>query len=86
MNWNRVGTNGMQSGEYRVGKFAADEGALCTLYGLWHKDDRLGYFSDFDSAQVAAEEHAKANVEHDRRMAASSPGVRVDGPVGPLSE
>ena len=23
------------------------------------------------------------NVEHDRRMAASSPGVRVDGPVGP---
>lgn len=51
----------MQSGEYRVGKFAADEGALCTLYGLWHKDDRLGYFSDFDSAQVAAEEHAKGN-------------------------
>ena len=51
----------MQSGEYRVGKFAADEGALCTLYGLWHKDDRLGYFSDFYSAQVAAEEHAKAN-------------------------
>ncbi len=23
------------------------------------------------------------NVEHDRRTAASSPGVRVDGPVGP---
>ena len=30
MNWNRVGTNGMQSGEYRVGKFAADEGAQST--------------------------------------------------------
>lgn len=73
MNWNRVGTNGMQSGEYRVGKFAADEGALCTLYGLWHKDDRLGYFSDFDSAQVAAEEHAKANVELRGGPAASSP-------------
>ena len=26
------------------------------------------------------------NVEHDRRTAALSPGVRVDGPVGPLAE
>ena len=26
------------------------------------------------------------NVEHNRRTAASSPGVRVDGPVGPLGE
>ncbi len=33
-----------------------------------------------------AVEKATSNVEHDRRMAASSPGVRVDGPVGPLSE
>ena len=27
-----------------------------------------------------------ANVEHNRRTAASSPGVRVDGPVGPREE
>lgn len=26
------------------------------------------------------------NVEHNRRTAASSPGVRVDGPVGPREE
>jgi hypothetical protein len=29
---------------------------------------------------------ATPNVEHDRRTAALSPGVRVDGPVGPLAE
>ena len=31
----------------------------------------------------ASDEHESSNVEHDRRPAASSQGVRVDGPVGP---
>ncbi len=29
---------------------------------------------------------ATPNVEHDRRTAGSSPGVRVDGPVGPHTQ
>ncbi len=49
---------GMISEPYRVGKFAADEGALCLLYGLWHNDDRLGYFNSFEECQEAAEKHA----------------------------
>ena len=61
MNWTRVGTHGMRSGEYRIGKFAADEGALCTLYGLWFGDERLGYFNSFDEAKDAALAHAVAN-------------------------
>lgn len=83
MRWQREGTHGMISEPYRVGKFTVDEGALATLYGLWYEKELIGYFNDFDECKQAAEKH---NAEHNRRPAASSPGVRVDGPVGPLSE
>jgi len=35
---------------------------------------------------MAAQWGLAPNVEHDRRTADSSPGVRVDGPVGPIAE
>jgi hypothetical protein len=54
--WQRHGAMGMISLPYRVGKFFIDG---CTLYGLWHNDDHLGYFNDFDECQQKAEEHAK---------------------------
>ena len=56
MNWQRKGDTGMISGNYRVGKFFLDG---CSLYGLWHGDDLIGYFNDFDEAKQAAESHAK---------------------------
>lgn len=37
-------------------------------------------------ATAPACEKFKDNVEHDRRTAALSPGVRVDGPVGPHTQ
>ncbi len=59
MIWHRNGPEGMISEPFRVGRFTVDEGALCTLYGLWHNDDHLGYFESFKDAQEAAEKHAK---------------------------
>lgn len=61
MKWTRVGTHGMQSGEYRVAKDVVDDGALCTLYVLWFEKELLGYFNDFSECQIAAERHAEAN-------------------------
>lgn len=58
MRWERKGLMGMVSEPYRVGKFVVDEGALCTLYGLWFNDELLGYFNDFDECKERAEEHA----------------------------
>ncbi len=55
MKWARVGSHGMQSGDFKVGKFAVDEGALCTLYGLWKGDEKIGYFNSFEECQEAAE-------------------------------
>jgi predicted DNA-binding transcriptional regulator AlpA len=37
-------------------------------------------------AWLRRQRKATHNVEHNRRTAASSPGVRVDGPVGPQSK
>ena len=78
-----VQINGMQSGEYRVSKCVIDYGALCTVYRLWYKNELLKDCNDFDECKQAAEKH---NAEHNRRPAASSPGVRVDGPVGPHTQ
>lgn len=54
MQWDRVGTHGMQSGNYRVAKVYVDG---CTLYVLHFKDDRLGHFNDFAECKAAAIEH-----------------------------
>ena len=43
--------------------------------------------AEYRETEAAEREWQKQhNGEHDRRTAALSPGVRVDGPVGPLSE
>lgn len=57
MIWQRSSEVGMISLPYRVGKFFLD-GA--TLYGLWHNDERLGYFNSFEDCQEAAEKHQAA--------------------------
>lgn len=59
MKWIRHGDTGMVCGEYRVGKFAVDEGALATLYGLWHDKDLIGYFNSFEECKEAAKAHGK---------------------------
>lgn len=59
MKWVSVGKTGKQSGEYRVGKFGADEGALCTLYRIWFRDDLLKTCNSFDECKEVAEEHAR---------------------------
>ena len=41
---------------------------------------------NIDKAMAIADRILTPNVEHDRRTAALSPGVRVDGPVGPHAE
>ena len=40
----------------------------------------------YDPAHCALVIRERSNVEHNRRTADSSPGVRVDGPVGPREE
>ncbi len=41
--------------DYRIGKFTVDDGALCTIYGLWRGNERIGYFPDPQEAKDAAE-------------------------------
>jgi len=55
--WQRHGEVGMVSEPFRVGKFFLDG---CTLYGLWHEKELLGYFNSFEEFQEAAEKHAGA--------------------------
>ena len=57
MIWNRSGECGMISPPYRCGKFFIDG---CSMYGLWHEDEHLGYFECFEDAQQAAEKHQGA--------------------------
>ena len=45
MIWQKVGTHGMQSGEYRVAKNFVDG---CTLYACFYKDKRICTKNDFD--------------------------------------
>lgn len=50
--------------------------------------DLWGYGGDMEKVRQAAQAAGlvPSNVEHNRRTAASSPGVRVDGPVGPHTQ
>ena len=56
MNWQRVGTHGMQSGEYRVAKNQYDG---CTLYVLYFKFELLKYCNDFNECKEVAEKHER---------------------------
>ena len=63
MKWKQAEINGqLQSHgiasvghDYRIGKFTVDDGALCTVYGLWRGSVHLGYFPDPAEAKDAAE-------------------------------
>ena len=54
MNWQKVGSHGMQSGEYRVAKNFVDG---CTLYALHFGDELLKWCNDFDECKAVAEAH-----------------------------
>ena len=56
MNWQRVGTHGMQSGDYRVAKNYVDG---CTLYVCFYKDKRICTKNDFDECKEVAEKHER---------------------------
>lgn len=76
MRWQREGRYGMISEPYRVGKFTVDEGSLCTLYGLWHEKELLGYFNDFNECKEKAEIH---NSEIQRAFPASGEASSAEG-------
>jgi hypothetical protein len=56
MNWAKVGTHGMQSGEFRVAKNYVDG---CTLYALYFKHELLKWCNSFDECKEVAETHLK---------------------------
>lgn len=56
MIWVKVGTHGMQSGDYRVAKNYIDG---CTLYQVFFKDELLKHCNDFDECKEVANNHAK---------------------------
>ena len=58
MDWQKVGTHGMKSGEYRVAKNFVDG---CPLYALYFGDELLKWCNDFGECKDAAEAHAKRN-------------------------
>lgn len=71
--------------------YASLVGELVPYCGRWREAykslEPAGYINrvEFDDAEIVklSDSTVTPNVEHDRRTAASSPGVRVDGPVGP---
>lgn len=48
--------------------------------------DEIVFGLDAVAPEVSRPATEPHNVEHNRRTAASSPGVRVDGPVGPHTQ
>lgn len=56
LKWTRIGSNGMQSGEYRVAKNQYDG---CTLYVLYFKFELLKYCDSFDGCREVAEKHER---------------------------
>ncbi len=61
--------------EYRIGKFTVDSGALCTLYGLWHGAERIGYYPDPYAAKDAAESHLLSLSRKDTGNGRAGPSV-----------
>jgi hypothetical protein len=62
MRWQPSGPYGLISEPYRIGRFTVDEGALCTLYGLFLNNETIGYYNDLDEAKEAAECSSQINV------------------------
>lgn len=56
MKWQRVGTHGMQSGDYRVAKNYLDG---CTLYQVFYREELLKWCNDFNECREVVEKHER---------------------------